>query len=579
MVWAHSRALTLQIAVLTVLLALLPALAVYLSKLVIDGVLLAIETGETADRDMALTWVAVEAGVIALMLTAQRLQRFLKARLRTELGFSVGQRILAKAERFSLALIEDPKLQQALTLAKQQAASRPFNLISRVFDVAQFSLNLLAVSLLLITFSPWLVLLVAAGGLPLFLADLRYSRIAFRFHTGRTPQMRQRNYLESLITTETAARERLHYRIGGEVRRRFEDMFGSLYQEDLGIQRRHALTGAALGLFSSAVFLGGKLWIVWTAIGRTITLGEMTMLIGLLGRGQNSVTALLGAFNGAVEDLLYISNLYTLLDTEPEAWSGTRTGGPEPGDGLRFDTVRFTYPRREKPALDAVSLHLKPGARIGLIGANGSGKSTLVKLACGLYRPDSGRVLLDGLPLEDWDREALRARISVMFQPVLHYAMSARDNIAAGAGFDAVADDQIERAARDGLADAVLDTLPGRLDAKLSKRFLDGVELSGGQWQRLALARAFLNETADIMILDEPTAAMDPDAEEAFISRPRDHRALILISHRLSNIRHADEIVVLKEGKLIERGDHASLMAQDGAYAAMFRRQAGAYQD
>lgn len=577
--WSTSRGLTLLIAAMTVFVALLPALALYLSKLVIDGVVTAMDSASPADRDMALLWVAAEAGALAVLLAARRVLVFYKTRLHAELGFAVTSLILGKSAALSLSQVEDAAIQQQLLLARQYAASRPYNLVNRLFDGGQQALTLVSVAALLWGFSPWLFVLVVAGGLPLFIGNLRFAGTAYRFYTGRSPQMRERSYLESLITTEAAARERLHFGFGDELLRRYGDLFESLHSADSALHARQAWIAAALGVLSSAVFLGGKVWIVWVTIGGAISLGQMTMLVGLLKQGQTNVSALMAAFNGVVEDLLYVANLFEVMELPEEDRTSGAIAGPDPDDGLRFDAVTYSYPGRKRPALDGVSFHLPHGARLGIVGANGSGKTTLVKLATGLYAPDSGRVMLDGLDLRQWQRSALARRLGVMFQPFMNYKLTARDNIAAGLALAETDEAEILKAARLGLAEELIAELPAGLDTRLSRHFVDGQDLSGGQWQRLAMARAYLNEEADILILDEPTAAMDPAAEAEFMQRPLDGKSVILISHRLSNLRTADQIIVLEKGRLTEAGTHDALIAQGGLYAQLFETQADPYRE
>ncbi|MHA6289646.1 ABC transporter ATP-binding protein [Maricaulis sp. CAU 1757] len=573
-----SAALAVQVIAVTLIVALLPAAALYVSKLVVDSVVAAVESGLVEDRQTVFAWVVLEGVILAVLLAARRLLVFYKARLHAELGFHVNQLILDKAQSLSLVQVEDPAVQQQFVQARQFATSRPFGLVSRGLDVLQNAVTLASVAGLLITASPWLLAVVLAGAIPLFLGNLRFSGTAYRFYTGRTPQMRERSYLESLISGESMARERLHMGWGAAIAERYRELFGSLYGEDRQLQARQAWMAAGLGLIASAVFLGGKLWIVWMTLLGTLTLGSMLMLVGLLKQGQANVTALLAAFSGVYEDLLYLDNLFTLTGLPDDRATGTAQAGSAPGDGLRFEAVNFTYPGRRHPALRDISLHLAPGTRLGLVGANGSGKTTLVKLALGLYRPDSGRVTLDGLDLADWDPACLARRFGVLFQPFTSYKMTARDNIAFGAGLsDAVGTDQLMRAADAGLARDLVEELPQGLDTRLSKRFLDGLELSGGQWQRLAMARAHVNEAADILILDEPTAALDPAAEAEFMARKESGRSVILISHRLANLRSADSIAVLDKGCLIEHGSHDELMAKGGLYAHMFATQSAPY--
>jgi ATP-binding cassette subfamily B protein len=576
-IWRTAPGLTLIIAVVTIVVALLPAAAAYMSKLVVDGVLAAIESGASTDQRAALTWVAIEAGLIASLLAGKRMLLFFKSRLHAELGYGVTRMILDKSLSLSLAQIEDPLVQQQLVLARQHAANRPYNLVNRIFTGMQSLLTLLSIAALLLSFSPWLILLVIAGGVPLFIGDLYFAGTAFRFYTGRTPQMRERSYLESLMTSDSLAQERLHYHTGPEIRRRYTTLFDWLYGKDRTLQARRAWAQTALSLVSSGVFLGGKVWIVLATIATTITLGQMTMLVGLLKQGQSAVTALLAAFNGIVEDILYVSNLYAMLDLPTACSESDTTAGPSPNSGIKLDAVSFTYPGQNRPALRDISFEIPAGARVGIVGANGSGKTTLVKLLTGLYQPHTGTVSLDGLALGKWNRQSLTRRMGVMFQPFNRYKLSARDNIAVGDAFQTSDDKRLLEAADRGLAGDLVRDLPQGLDTRLSKRFLGGLELSGGQWQRLSMARAYLNESADILILDEPTAAMDPLAEAKFMQQDRAGKTSILISHRLSNIRHADLILVLDEGQLVEQGTHEALIAKDGLYARLFNTQASAY--
>lgn len=293
---------------------------------------------------------------------------------------------------------------------------------------------------------------------------------------------------------------------------------------------------------------------------------------------QNTVNSLLGTVSGGYEDLLYLSNLDRLLH-QPEGHArGSAIAGPTPGEGYRLEDVSFFYPGSETPALEGVSLAIPPGLSLGVVGANGSGKSTLVKLLTGLYQPTGGRITLDGLPLAEWSPAALYARTAALFQPFQRFQLSAGDNIAMGEGLRVTDPERLKEAAERGLAGPVLDELAHGLDTKLSRQFVDGRELSGGQWQRLALARAMLRTGADTLILDEPTAALDPAAEETLLENARaDHRTIILISHRLSNLRDADLIVVLDKGRLIERGQHTELMELGGVYRKLFDKQAAFY--
>lgn len=292
------------------------------------------------------------------------------------------------------------------------------------------------------------------------------------------------------------------------------------------------------------------------------------------------MTSLLATLSSGYEDMLYMSRLYALLGLDEGAPRGKATEGPSPGDGYRFRDVTFSYLNGNRPALKSLSLHIAKGARIGIVGVNGSGKTTLIKLMTGLYRPQSGSITLDGLELEAWLPAALFARTAALFQPFQNYNLTVGENIAMGEGLRTTDTDRLMEAARRGLAAPLIEDLPHGLDTKLSRQFLEGRELSGGQWQRLALSRAMLRTGAETLILDEPTAALDPEAEATLINGTLDSdRTVILISHRLSNLRNADRILVMDQGTIIEDGAHETLMAANGSYAAMYRKQADFYQN
>ena len=575
--WRTSPRLAVQIALVSLFIAFSPALIAYVGKLLIDSVLAAI-AGSSAARDMALVWVAVETGLLGLGIAARRVQTFQKRVLQAELTYAVTRRIQAKTMRMDLAVIESPLVQQRIALARQHAASRPFGLVTRLFDGAQYTITLLTFAAVLWTFSPWAVLLILAGGMPLFVAELRFSNEAFRFYTSRTPEMRQRSYLEGLLTSDSAAAERIHSGADRQIDARHSDMYARLFAHDLTLQGRRTISSALLILLGSAFFLAGKVWLVWETVLGVITVGAMTMYIALLKQGQNTVNSLLTITTGGYEDLLYLSNL-DALESEPEGPArGTAVEGPCPGEGYRLENVGYAYPGVPRPALEGLNLVIARGLQLGVVGANGSGKTTLVKLLTGLYRPTTGRITLDGLPLEDWAPEALFARTAVLFQPFQRYQLTAGENIAMGEGLRVTDRDRLQEAARVGLAEPVLQDLPDGLDARLSRQQLGGRELSGGQWQRLALARAMLRTGASTLILDEPTAALDPPAEEALLEAARtEQRTLILISHRLSNLRHADRIVVLSHGRIVEEGAHEELMRANGGYREMFDKQAEFY--
>lgn len=578
LVWKTAPRLTLVIALTTIIVALVPALAAYLAKLIVDTVLQAIESQQAADRQAALIWVAAEAAVLGGAMAARRVLVFLKRLLHAELGFAVSSKIFDKTSRFDLETIERADVQQQILLARQHASARPYNLANRLIETGQHTLTLVSLAAVLWTFSPLAVLIIFSGGLPLFLAELRFSGSAFRFYTGRTPEMRQRNYLESLMTSENPAQERLHSVSTPAVRERYNSLFRWLFGEDRKLHAKRTAFGVALLLVSSAFFLGGKAWVVWATVMGAITLGQMTMYAAVLKQGQNSVTTLLATLGGGYEDLLYISNLYALLGHEEGRVRGTAIAGPEAGRGFSLRQVGFCYPGGKRAAVEDLNFDIPAGQKLGIVGANGSGKSTLVKLLTGLYLPENGTIELDGLALAEWDPQSLFARTAAVFQPSQRYSLTAGENIAMGEGLRDMDRAHWQKAAEAGLAAPVLDDLPDGMDTKLSRQFVDGRELSGGQWQRLALARAMLRSGADILILDEPTAALDPAAEAEFVAGIAARQAtLVVISHRLSTLRLCDRILVLEKGRIVQDGSPRDLAKADGAYRDLFREQSDFY--
>jgi ATP-binding cassette subfamily B protein len=423
-----------------------------------------------------------------------------------------------------------------------------------------------------------LVLLVA--GLPAFVAEAKFSGDAFRLFRWRSPETRMQVYLETVLAREDHVKEVKLFGLGPRLLQRYRDIFTRLYREDRALAIRRDSWGFALSLLATATLYGAYAWIALSTIRERITLGQMTMYLLLFRQGQGAVSAILSAVGGMYEDNLYLSTLYEYLETPVTTPVGSAPRGPLPSDGVRFEHVSFTYPGAAEPALSDIDLHLTPGCSLALVGENGSGKTTLIKLLTRLYSPDSGRILIDGLPLPEWSEDALRARIGVIFQDFTRYQMLVGENV--GAGDERYFEDEQRwhDAAEKGRAADFIQQLPRGYRTQLGKWFKDGQELSGGQWQKIALARAFMRIDADILVLDEPTAAMDARAEaeifEHFRTLARD-RITILISHRFSTVRMADQIAVLNYGRIIEKGSHEQLMAEGGHYAQLFALQARGY--
>lgn len=575
LVWATNRGLTIVIAILTLVAGLLPPAIAWVGAQIVDGVV-----QYQGDPVPALTWVAVELGLVAFMAAISRGQNVTQSLLRAELGHRVNRMILEKALTLDLEQFEDSSFYDKLTRARRQASSRPLSLVNRTFSLVQQGISLVSYGILLWTFSPLAVLVLVGAGLPAFFVETRFSGEAFRLFKWRSPETRQQMYLETVLAREDHAKEVSLYGLGRTLLDRYNAIFRLVYAEDRSLTLRRGAWGFAVGLLATLAFYGAYSWIAVAAVFGTITIGAMTMYLLVFKQGQGAFSSALGTIGGMYEDNLYISLLYEFLEQEAPARTGEATEGTEPEDGLRFEDVWFHYPGAAEAALRGVSFHLRPGEKLALVGENGSGKTTIVKLMTRLYTPSRGRVTLDGVDLQEWDLEALRARIGVLFQDFVRYQLTVGENIGVGdvAHLEDVA--RQSEAAERALAMPVLDRLPHGLDTQLGRWFKDGQELSGGQWQKVALARLFMRKDADLLVLDEPTSAMDAEAEAQLFQEFRARtagRMAVVISHRFSTVRMADRIVVLHLGEVVEQGDHEALMEVGGRYARLFTLQAAGY--
>jgi ABC-type multidrug transport system fused ATPase/permease subunit len=591
LVWQTNRRLTIALGLLTLVAGLLPAWIAYLGKLIVDSVILAAQTSPSGVpatipaaipaqtyQWQALQYLLLEAGAVVLLAASKQGLALCQSLLRALLGQRVNELILEKALTLDLMHFEDAEFYDKMTRARREASSRPLALVNRTFGLVQDAIALITYTGLLLKFSGWAVGVLVVAALPAFWAETRFAGHTFRVLQRRAPEWREQTYLETLMAREDFAKEVKLYQLGSLFLERYRGIFQHLYQEDRRLTVQRSVWSYSLGLVSTAAFYGAYVWIVLAAIARTISLGDLTLYLVVFRQGQGSVASLLSAISSLYEDSLYLSNLYEFLEEDIPPPTGSAVQGPDPADGLRFEQVGFTYPGNATPALESVSLQLRPGEKLAIVGENGSGKTTLIKLLTRLYVPSSGRILLDGLDLQEWDVTVLRRRIGVIFQNFVKYHASLGENI--GVGDVEYLTDEVrwQRAAEQGTAQGLVELLG--YQTRLGKWFKDGRELSGGQWQKVALSRAFMRERADILVLDEPTSAMDPEAEVQVFEHVRSHSAnqmVILISHRFSTVRMADQIVVLADGKILEAGTHEALLAINGRYAKLFTLQASGY--
>jgi ATP-binding cassette, subfamily B, bacterial len=585
-VWEADRRGAVVVAALTLVLALLPAGIAWVGKLIVDGVVLAARTGAEADRARVAWLVAGELGLMAIQLTAGRLLGLRREILRGALGNRVNERILEKALELELRHFEDAAVYDKMQNARREASARPLSLVMQVFAVAQNVVTLAALSGLLLRLSPMSVLVIVAASVPAFLAEARLSADSFRLWTWRAPEGRRLNYLEWILTRDSHVKEVKLFQLGPLVLDRYRALFRKFFDEDRRLAVRRLRAGLAFGALSLVAFYGMYVLMAGRAARAEITLGDLALYIAVFRQGQGSVQAVLQAVGAMYEDALFMSNLfdYLAIPTGGEAPRATPARAPARGrpGAIEIRDLSFRYPGRDAWALRGVNLTVAPGEKMGLVGENGAGKSTLVKLLMRLYDPSEGEIRYGGVDLRDMDPRELRARIGAVFQDFVRYQFTAAENI--GVGNPAFVDDRVRvaEAARRGGAAAVVEALPRGLDTVLGGWFEAGHEISAGQWQKLAVARAFMRDEAEVLVFDEPTAAIDAEGEHELFERFQAlaaDRTAIVISHRFSTVRIADRVAVLHGGRLEEVGSHRDLVARGGRYARLFRLQAAGYRE
>lgn len=583
-VWNTSTSLTIAMASTTLITGVMPAAIASVGGLFVDAVITALQAtdvGSEQARSDALYYIFLEAGLVVLMTGAQRINTVCQSILRVLLGNEINVMILEKALTLELAHFEDAEFYDKLVRARREASSRPLSLVIKTFNLLRDVIALITIGGWLFQFSPYAVLLLAVAGVPAFVAEAKFSGEAFRIHRRRSAERRMQIYLEMVLTREDGVKEVKLLQLGKLFLQRYIDIFKNIYNEDRDLVIRRGFWGYILGLLASAAFYFAYGWVGFAAIAGVVTIGQMTMYIAQFRLGQSAVTNSLTSINGMYEDNLYLSNLTEYLEHKIPEQSGEKISGLNSADGIRFENVSFFYPGSTAPALHKINLHIKPGESLAIVGENGSGKTTLIKLLTRLYKPSEGVIYLEGMNLDDWDIETLRQKVGVIFQDFARYQLIVGENIGIGDVDNITEEAQVADAAMKGMADSFIKDLPKDYNTQLGTWFKDGKELSGGQWQKIALSRAFMRSQADILILDEPTASIDAKAEAEIFAHFRDlteKRISIIISHRFSTVRMADHIIVLEKAEIIEQGAHHDLLEANGQYATLFNLQAKGYQ-
>ncbi len=582
LVWRASPLLTFIYSVLALLLALVPLGIAVAGKRIVDAVV-------AGSRDEAVKWVVIELALVASQTAFSRGAMFVRSVLGSRLGIDINVMILDRATRLGLRHFEDPEFYDRLTRARREASSRPLTLVTDVFGLVQSVILVLGYAALLLQFSGWVVLGLMVATVPATIAELRYSKATFRLRNWRSPDSRKLLYMEHVLANDAHAKEVKLFGLGPIFLGRYRELAERFHVEDSALAGRRALIVYVLSLLATLTFYGAYAFMaIAAAIGR-LTLGNLTLYIMSFRSGQQSFQAILNGIASIYEHNLYMSNLYAYLDEQVDEIkpASKKNGAPAlphaKEEGIRLENVSFRYPGMEKDnkwVLRNIDLFVPRGKSIALVGQNGAGKTTLVKLVTGLYEPTEGRVLLDGKDVKEWDRDELLARFGVVFQDFNRYQLKAKENVGFGSVEHLDDETRIVRAVDRGGAEPVIESLSAGIETQLGRWFEDGAELSGGQWQKIALARGFMREQADILVLDEPTAALDAEAEHAVFTRFKElaeGRTTIIISHRFPTVRMADRILVLENGHVIEDGTHAELLANAKTYARLYNMQAEGY--
>jgi ATP-binding cassette, subfamily B, bacterial len=583
-VWQSAGAGTVALGVLTVIASLLPPAMAYVAKLIVDGVLAARELPADV-RDEAtrtvVTYVAWEVGLAVVMALVERSLNLVRQLVGARVGIDINLRILNKALTLELPQFENPEFYDKLTRARREASSRPLMLVAENFQIIRATLTLTGYASLLLAFEPWMFAVVLAAAFPAFVSETRFSAIAFRMRNWRSPDARKLNYLEVVLANDEHVKEVKLFGIGPTLLGRYETLSQRFYEEDKKLAVRRTGWAYVLSIISTLAFYGCYALVVLAAVKQKLSLGDMTLYLVAFRQGQQSFQGILTSLGSLYEHNLYMQNLFEYLAIPTTAPLLHEADPTVPEFGIRFADVGFRYPDKDKWALRHVNVFIPKGQSMALVGENGAGKTTFIKLLTGLYQPSEGRVLLDGKDVRAWPPEDLRKRVGVIFQDFNQYQFLLRENVGVGS-VESMADDaRIDRAVERGGAKELVAGLTLGLDTQLGRWFKDGAELSGGQWQKVALSRAFMREEADVLILDEPTAALDAEAEHAVFQRFRElsqGRTTIVISHRFPTVRMADHIIVLTGGQVAEEGTHDELVALQGRYAHLFTLQAAGYQ-
>ena len=581
LIWETNKNMTMGNIFLRVIKAAIPLLILYVGKEIIDEIIRLIDA---VDKNWSYLWLllGLELGLAILSDLINRVVMLLDSLLGDLFSNKTSVQLIKHAATLDLYQFENPDFYDKLERARRQTTGRTV-LMTQILAQFQDIITLIFLGIGLIAFNPWLILILFFAVLPSFLGETHFNQRSYSLTRSWTPERRELDYLRYIGASDETAKEVKIFNLADFLADRFKELSDKYYGENKKIAVKRALWGSLLSSVGTISYYGAYFFIIYQTVAGLITIGMLTFLAGSFNRMRGMLQAIMNRFSKIAEGALYLQDMFDFFAIQPRIVSGKENiKVPQPiQEGFTFEKVGFKYPNSEKWAIRNLSFHLPKGEKLALVGENGAGKTTLVKLLARLYNPTEGRILLDGVDLKLYNLDDLRQNIGIIFQDYIRFQMSASDNIAVGNIQNRIELNIIKDAAKKSLADTVIEGLPGEYDQVLGKRFENGVELSGGQWQKVALGRAYMRD-AQLLILDEPTSALDARAEHEVFLRFADlisGKSAVLISHRFSTVRMADRILFLENGELLELGSHEELIAKDGKYAELFYLQAQGYLD
>ena len=586
LIWRTHRGYTAAMIALRVVRSVVPVTTFWVGKLILDSVIAA----KAGHGTLTQVWryLALELAIVLTGEVLARASSLIESLLGDLFSNAMSVQLMEHAAKLDLAQFEDPVFYDHLERARRQTVGR-IALLTLLLSMSQDALTLLTLAGALIAYNPWLLLLLAVAVIPSFLGETHFAALGYSLLFRWTPERRQLDYLRYVGASDKTAKEVQMFGLAPWLTERYRDLSQKFYEENRNLSVRRGVVGALLSILGTVGYYGAYIVILIRAVKGDITIGTLTFLAASFGRGRDVIQNILLSASSVAEQALYLRDLFVFLEMRPtiESAPNARPVPAKIQSGFVFENVGFRYPDSERWAVRNVDLVLRPGERVALVGENGAGKTTITKLLARLYDPTEGRITLDGVDLKEYDLVSLRHTIGVIFQDFVRYDMRFDENIGVGE-IDSVRADldrnngtppAISAAAENSLAASLLPRFSKGYQQMLGRRFDEGVDLSGGEWQKIALARAYIRD-AQVLILDEPTAALDARAEyEVFLrfSELVAGRMAILISHRFSTVRMADRIIVLRHGKVEEQGSHEELLANGGLYEELFTMQAQGY--